>query len=275
MEDGRDNPNGAAESLHVECNYFMRLDRLSLLVVEDNEVYRMALSTALDRTEYSFDVMVACNGEGALKKLRSSAIDCILTDFQLPDMDALGLLELIASNGLPDLPVIVMTGMQDAGMGEEPITKGVQDYLVKGDYDMKLLTRSIRYAMQRHSLTRELNEMNGELQEQSRLLQIQKKEIEEKAMSLEEASNYRSSFLRRVSHDLRDPLNCLLTLSDVFCQGARNLTEDQRRHAYAINEAGKELLSSVENIELCAKSGYSAEKRTLDAPGDNANALIA
>lgn len=75
-------------------------------------------------------------------------VDCVLLDLGLPDatgMQALGrLLELA-----PSIAVIVLTGLADEHRGTEAVAAGAQDYLVKGAIDGQLLTRAVRYAVER------------------------------------------------------------------------------------------------------------------------------
>ncbi len=79
--------------------------------------------------------------------------DCIVLDLNLPDsrgLDALGIIERHAS----DVPVIVMTGLAEEQAGLTAVAEGAQDYLVKGVVDTALLTRSVRYAIERQNAAR-------------------------------------------------------------------------------------------------------------------------
>ena len=74
--------------------------------------------------------------------------DCILLDLGLPDavgLDALGAVLELA----PAIAVLVLTGLADEYRGTEAVAAGAQDYLVKGSIDGQLLTRAIRYAVER------------------------------------------------------------------------------------------------------------------------------
>lgn len=72
---------------------------------------------------------------------------CVLLDLGLPDADGLGSLHRLVSEAL-GTPVIVLTGRNDRA-GVEAVAAGAQDYLVKDGITPDLLSRSIRYAVER------------------------------------------------------------------------------------------------------------------------------
>jgi serine phosphatase RsbU (regulator of sigma subunit) len=74
--------------------------------------------------------------------------DCVLLDLGLPDATGLdGLRKVLELS--PNLAVLVLTGLSDEYRGTEAVAVGAQDYLVKGSIDGQLLTRAIRYAVER------------------------------------------------------------------------------------------------------------------------------
>ncbi|TQL04465.1 PP2C family protein-serine/threonine phosphatase [Cellulomonas sp. SLBN-39] len=120
---------------------------LRVLLVEDDD------GDALLVAEHLRDVGL----DGALVRVRSldEAVtqldaDCVLLDLGLPDATGLGALERLLTAGSP--PVVVLTGLTDAGAGLDAVAAGAQDYLVKGDVDGEAIARSVRYAVQRRRL---------------------------------------------------------------------------------------------------------------------------
>ncbi|MBW4520979.1 MAG: PAS domain S-box protein [Scytolyngbya sp. HA4215-MV1] len=74
--------------------------------------------------------------------------DAVLSDLSLPD--AFGLEAVTQIHRLaPDLPIVVLTGLDDEEVGLAAMRQGAQDYLVKGRIDYPLLSRAIRYAIER------------------------------------------------------------------------------------------------------------------------------
>jgi CheY-like chemotaxis protein len=83
---------------------------ITLLLVEDDDFVRPALTRALTRTGV-FTVIPAANGEQALEIFDAQQVDAILTDLQMPVMDGLTLLGHLLERG-SRLPVAVMTGQR-------------------------------------------------------------------------------------------------------------------------------------------------------------------
>ena len=244
----------------------MEEGKITLFHIEDNEAHRVLVSRALQHTRAVIDIVSAATGAEALAQLRAFTCDCVLSDFHLPDMNALELLEEIKKQQLPTMPIVVMTGHSDSRLASELLERGAQDYVVKDSVDGELLLRSIRYSMQRHQLSVDLQKSNRELLEKSRILEEQKSEIQDKADRLETSERYRAEFLRSVSNNLRNPLNSLLALSEALCDDAvGDLNDRQKKYACAIRDSGKALLSSIEEVELLAmsRSPGSYEHSTL------------
>jgi diguanylate cyclase (GGDEF)-like protein len=87
----------------------------------------------------------------ALKLLGERRFDVILLDLTLPDGDGLGtVVRVCAAN--PQIPVIVLTGLEDDTLALAAVQAGAQDYLVKGQVDGSGITRAIRYAIERKLL---------------------------------------------------------------------------------------------------------------------------
>jgi serine phosphatase RsbU (regulator of sigma subunit) len=73
---------------------------------------------------------------------------CVLLDLDLPDAHQLQGVHWLHEN-VPQVAVVVLTGLAEEHLGAEAVRAGAQDYLVKGQVDGKLLSRVIRYAVER------------------------------------------------------------------------------------------------------------------------------
>ena len=86
--------------------------------------------------------------EGAVQKLREQSFEVALVDLSLPDSRGLEtFLRLRAA--APNVPVVILTGLDDERVGLEAVQRGAQDYLVKGSLDGSMVTRAIRFAIER------------------------------------------------------------------------------------------------------------------------------
>ena len=83
-----------------------------------------------------------------LTRITEGKVDVVLLDLSLPDSHGLETLDKIQAQA-PDLPIIVLTHLDDEVMAVQAVRKGAQDYLVKGRSDDLLLVRAIRYAVER------------------------------------------------------------------------------------------------------------------------------
>ncbi|MEA3208119.1 MAG: hypothetical protein QOE70_1176 [Chthoniobacter sp.] len=86
--------------------------------------------------------------EDGIEFLRTSQADVVLLDLMLPDCQ--GLESFIrAHEAAPEVPIIVLSGIDDEEFAAQAMHLGAQDYLVKGRVDTNLLQRALRYAVER------------------------------------------------------------------------------------------------------------------------------
>lgn len=84
----------------------------------------------------------------AFELTRDTDFDAVLLDLILPDSQGLDTFRKVRHR-LPDLPVVVLTGLDDEQTALEALKDGAQDYLPKNDISNLLLRRTIRYAIER------------------------------------------------------------------------------------------------------------------------------
>ncbi|MCY2928612.1 MAG: response regulator [Planctomycetota bacterium] len=96
--------------------------------------------------------------------VRSRRFDVLLLDLSLPDSCGLETISRAAA-AAPDIPIVVLTGMDDEELGVQALNRGAQDYIVKGEYDGWHLWRAIRYAIERKKNRLELRKAGEETEQ--------------------------------------------------------------------------------------------------------------
>jgi adenylate cyclase len=102
----------------------------TLLVVDDNRVNRLLLGRALEQLGHT--VSFAENGRQALDALRQRPVDLVLLDIEMPEMDGYQVLEALGADPrLRDLPVVMMSSVEEVDSVARCIEMGAEDYLFK------------------------------------------------------------------------------------------------------------------------------------------------
>jgi FOG: CheY-like receiver len=127
---------------------------MKILVIEDNpadmEIIREYL---LEHPIHSLQVLHGRTLSEGIQRTSEESVDVILLDLGLPDSQGIATLRSIRSLR-PELPIVVLTGLNDEEMGLLALQEGAQEYLVKNQMNAFSLVRSIRYAYERNGLKR-------------------------------------------------------------------------------------------------------------------------
>ena len=137
---------------------------LKILLIEDNPGDVVLVEELLNAST-TWHASLKCYDllSDALASLHLDIPDAILLDLNLPDSSGMGTL-LKVREIVPDVPVIVFTGLDDEEMGLQAIREGAQEYLVKGEMDSRFLSRTIHYAIERKYLAMEKEKLLKKLQ---------------------------------------------------------------------------------------------------------------
>ncbi len=124
--------------------------RLSILLVEDNPADADLLMDSLTQDDGSsvWQVRHVERLSEALQALEQQPVDVVLLDLSLPDSQGLGSITRLQAV-VPHLPIVMLTGRDDTQIAVQAVAQGAQDYLVKGQITTSLLTRALRYAIER------------------------------------------------------------------------------------------------------------------------------
>lgn len=149
---------------------------IKVLLVEDDPADALLVRAALAGTELErFELTVARRLTTAVERAGKDPFDVMVLDLGLPESKGLETF-VQARRDIPNLPVIVLSGLEDEQTAMQCVRQGAQDYLLKGASMEDVLPRAIRYALERHRsqqglmhLAAELREKNMELEEELRM----------------------------------------------------------------------------------------------------------
>ncbi len=163
-------------------------------MIEDNPGDARLLQEMLSETgNILFDLeWKDCLSRG-LERLTSRGIDVVLLDLILPDSRGFDTFVRTQAHA-SEVPIVVLTGLNDETLAIRAVHEGAQDYLVKGQIDSNLLVRSILYAIERKRTQETLKKY---------------------AAKLEEANRLKDLFTDIMSHDLLNPVSVIKTVTDL------------------------------------------------------------
>jgi PAS domain S-box-containing protein len=174
----------------------MNKPKIHILIVEDDLVDRMACRRALPQDpNYEFVLSEAETGREGLQLAISKKPDCVLLDYLLPDMNGLEFLaELRNDLGEVTVPVIMLTGADNASVAVEAMKLGAQDYLLKdvNRQYLELLPTVIQHMLRERQALEELRRHRSRMED---MVNKRTTKFENRAAVLESANANLSSKL--------------------------------------------------------------------------------
>ncbi|WP_051185110.1 PAS domain S-box protein [Desulfatiglans anilini] len=126
-----------------------------VLLVEDNPADRDLVAEFMETADFPSETDWAPTLDKAFGFLAWKDYDVMLLDLGLPDSQGIETARTMLEFQ-PGLPIVVLTGQSDHQMAREAIKNGAQDYILKQDLSPEIISRSIRYAIDRQSFENEL-----------------------------------------------------------------------------------------------------------------------
>ncbi len=185
----------------------------SVLVVDDIAANRDLLRATLEPQGY--EVLLAPNGETAVKVAQRARPDVILLDVNMPGMDGYAVCrQLKVDAATREIPVIFISANEGTQSVVDGFHAGGVDYLSKPFKAEEVLTR-LETHLKINQLSQALARKNSELSESNQKLaaEVQRRKSAEEAAN--QANQAKSAFLANMSHELRTPLNAILGYSEM------------------------------------------------------------
>ena len=217
----------------------MKVTATRILIVEDNPGDARLLQRYL-ATTHEFELQCVESLSSAMAALRASYFDAVLLDLSLPDARGLETLRSVRA-AAPDLPIVVLTGLDDEAVAIEALRQGAQDYLIKGEIHRHWLARAIHYAIERQHTLEKLQQLNEELIRSNQELE---------------------QFASVVSHDLQQPLQGILSCAQMLVRTYQN-SSDAKSLAYieVITKSSLRMRQLMQDLLIYARVGSTKEAR--------------
>jgi phosphoserine phosphatase RsbU/P len=140
-----------------------KTERVKLLLIEDNPSDARLIEVMLDHASHGlFEIEHVERLNAGLQRLAQGGINVVLSDLSLPDSEGLDTFARIHAQA-PEIPIIVLSGLNDTNLALKAVHEGAQDYLIKGEVDGQLLVRAMRYAIERKQMSQQLAHYADEL----------------------------------------------------------------------------------------------------------------
>jgi signal transduction histidine kinase len=214
-------------------------DKSIILIIDDKTANIFALEKLLERPDRFF--LDATSGEDGLKIALANKIDLIILDVQMPEMDGFEVAKVLKSNKrTKDIPILFASAeKKERHSIMKGFEEGAVDYLSK-PLDPEVTKAKVAVLLKIQLQKRELIEKNLSLEKADAQIKQLNSELQKNLAQLEIVNKELESFSYSVSHDLQAPLRILNGHSAI-------LLED---YGEAVDEEAKRLLGSIRNNAL-------------------------
>ncbi len=230
-----------------------------ILVVDDNKENRDLLARRLQQEHYG--VVMAENGREAIERLRAQAIDLVLLDIMMPEIDGYEVLRQIkADESLRHTPVIMVSALDELDSVVRCIEMGADDYLPK-PFEPALLKARVGACLDKKRAR----------DRETRLFE----QLDQNYKRLQELEQLRDSLTHMIIHDLRTPLSSVISGMQTV-QGVGELNPDQREAIGIALAGGSTLLEMVNgllDVDKMESGSMELDYSVLDAAALVASAI--
>ncbi len=227
---------------------------ISVLLIDDDALDRKLVKLALSDTggQVKFKINTAEKLSQADELMAQTSFDVVLLDLGLPDSKGIETVKKFRELNA-EVPVVVLTGLEDEEGAIEAIKAGADDYVAKGKLLKDLIVRSIRYTIERKKtelILRQAKQQAEALHAETELVNKQLQvSIERANLMTREAmlsNQAKSEFLANMSHEIRTPMNGIIGFTDILAD--EDLTEQQKEYVGIIKIAADSLLALINDI---------------------------
>ena len=208
-----------------------RLEGVTAVLIDDNSISLIATSQALEQE--GIEVFGFLFPHDALEYIKTNGerVDIVITGFNLPELNGAEICEVIRQNyGFRDLPILVLTAVEDRARLIEVYSAGANDCVLTPFIKEELLSR-LNVHIDSRAITRKLKE---NLREMEKLIHL------------------RDEFLAVCAHDLRAPLNGILGFTEILLM--EDLDENHEKMLRRIESQGTVLNTMISELLLAGEA---------------------
>jgi signal transduction histidine kinase len=219
----------------------------------------------------------------ALQKLRQTEYEAILLDLCLSDSEAIETFARVHQQA-PNVPIVILTCYENEAFALQALRQGAQDYLLKSKLDGKILTRVIRYAIERKGIELKLLAANGELlksnHDLARSEEALRRALEEVRASHQRVKSTQLQLIQAakmecvgtlaagVAHEVKNPLQTIL-------MGLAYLSKNATPPDAAVDSVLSEMRDAVKRADAIVRDLlYLSAARQIEMKPQNVNAVL-
>ena len=212
----------------------------TILIVDDNDTNLSIISDYL--RSYNFQILVAQNGERAIKTAKDKAPDLILLDVMMPGLSGFDTCKKLKSQvETQDIPVVFITALSNTEAKLNAFESGGADYVSKPFQREEIFIR-VTNQLKIRNLTRQLQ---NQLKREKELRQIEA----QKAQELVELNANKDKFFSIVAHDLKGPFNPVLGLTELMASMADQFSPAEiQEMSRGIYQAARNVYDLLDNL---------------------------
>ncbi|MBW4630764.1 MAG: hybrid sensor histidine kinase/response regulator [Iphinoe sp. HA4291-MV1] len=231
--------------------------KIQILLVEDSSCDTRLLGQILTRNSHEEwqveyveclnEAIVACTAGISLVSRNSSSqtiyqrrFDVVLLDLNLPDSNGLDTVKKF-QKAVPDIPVVVLSRLDDEELALQALAEGAQDYIVKDQLTIQMLVRFIHYAIQRGQIFNQLR--------------ANEQRIREALVKEQELNQFKSKFVAMVSHEFRTSMSIIRTSAQLLENYNARLTEECRvKYFQRIQSSINQMVQLLDEVLFLSKT---------------------